>query len=139
MDTNTQSKGVIHARHLLKGAIATIEQRAQASDFKTQVLADLREVERHMHRNVEKAPSKRISRRLDRDLVQSIMLACIAKPAASRKEIGDLFGVQSGRVTEILQGKHDRMLSPELREAFSRAKVNLEQMQLTLPKIRNAA
>jgi hypothetical protein len=131
--------GIPYARERVCMVISKIETKAQPSPFKDEVLSELRDAVRAMWRNVTKTPSKRISRKMDRDLVQSIMLTVIANPRASRKEVGDQFGVQSGRVTEVIQGKHDKLLSPELREVFGRHRVELEEMQLTFSKVRRAA
>lgn len=136
---NIRSRGVQHARGLLVGIIADIEAKAAPSDFKDDILRRLRETMAHTWRNVIKTPSRRVSRRIDRDIVQSVMLAAIAQPNAARKEIGDQFGIQSGRVTEILQGKYDHLLSDELRASFGKAREDIAQLQLAFPKVRRAA
>lgn len=132
-------RGIPYARTLIEATVAEIESRAAPSELRDKSVAALREALFHMRRNVEKRPSRRISRRMDRDLVQSIMLAVIANPGASNKEIGDRFGVQAGRVTEVRQGRYDHLMSAELQDALARSRHNIEQMQLSLPKIRGAA
>lgn len=142
MDREEPRKGVPHARILIAQVIADIEGKAQASPFKDSVIERLREALHHMWRNIEKRPSKRISRPVDREVVQSVLLAIIANPRASRKEIGDTFGIQSGRVTEIWQGKHNHLLSPELVRAWEGARGVVERgdnVQLPLPSIRRSA
>jgi len=133
------STGIPRARDLIRMSIALIETRAAASDLKVEVLKLLAEAERHTWRKVSKRKSARVSRPMDRDLVQSILLAVVANPNASRKEIADMFGVQAGRVTEVVQGKHDKLLSSELRDTIRRRRENGDLQQLELPKVRNIA
>ena len=107
---NKRRLGIEHARKLLQLAIADIESRAQASAFKESVLGVLREAEFHTWRNVEKAPSRRISEPMDRAKVMAIKLLLVSHPNVSNKEIADRCKVQAGRVSEVRQGKYDHLL-----------------------------
>jgi hypothetical protein len=119
----TRSKGIPHAREQITSVILKIETKAAKSPFRDQIVAELLEIrDVHLWRNVEKKPSRRVSRRMTPDLVRDIIVAISARPTASNRELAEVFGVQAGRITEVRQGRYAKLLSAELRVALGKMK-----------------
>lgn len=129
--------GIPAARELISKVIADIEQRAAPSQLKDAAVSNLRAALKMMWRNVEKAPSKRVSRRMDGPLVTAIIMHVVSNAKTSNKEIAEKFNVQAGRVTEVRQGKYNHMLTKEFREAWERSSV--EDLQMNFDALRRVA
>jgi len=94
-------------RSLIRRLRVVVTTPAHKSELKS-ILRQLRLIERQMYRRRRKRRAAPESNPVTPDLIRKIRKYAIEHPRASYKEMGALYGVSIGRVSEALAGKRGK-------------------------------
>lgn len=93
------SSNIPHARHLLKTALAC--------DMSDEARLFVQEALSHMTRRFVKIKAPTEARKVTRGIARAILRHYEMNPEMSCRLIGEHFGVNQGRVSEIISGGYD--------------------------------